>query len=111
MPTKTITASVALDLGDANPDSLGKIAFQVKGGGTFSIVPKVWLHAPAGSLASSDIVNAAYVPLKTGTVTDGATTAITAAGAYEMTVDGFNGVLDITYTSGACAIDWMPVRA
>lgn len=110
MPTKTITATQALDMGDASPDSVGTVSFQIKGGGTYSIVPKGWLHAVNGSLTSSDIVNLAYIPMKTGTVTDGATTAITAAGAYKVVADGFNVVLDITYTSGACSVDWVPLR-
>lgn len=110
MPTRTITATAAVDLGDPNPDGVGTCMLQVKGGGTYSIVPKVWLHAPNGSLAISDIVNVAYKPLKTGTLTDGATTAITAAGAYSIAGDGFNVVLDITYTSGACTLDWLFVR-
>lgn len=97
------------NLGDGNPDSTSTCVLHVTGGGSFSIVPKAYKGDSTLTMAT-DAANIAYKVLKTGVVTDGAVTAITAAGLYEIDGNGLKVVLDATYTSGACVVDFAHVR-
>ena len=77
--------------------------------GTFvnSAVPKVYTPSASGPTQTvSDLQNVAYKPQKTGVLTDGAVTAISAPGAYLVPVSaGQVLVLVNTWTSGSMIVD------
>ena len=80
--------------------------------GTFSnsAVPKVYTPSSVSPTQTlSDLQNVAYKPQKTGVVTDGAVTAITAPGAYLVPVSaGQVLVLVNVWVSGSMIVDAIP---
>jgi hypothetical protein len=104
--TQKITATGQTILGTVGEGRSGEMIVQISGGGTCSSVPKAYLRG--GSVASPG-TNCAYTPVKTGVLTDGATTAITTAGLYKIAVPaGCVLLLDNTFTSGTVIVDYLP---
>lgn len=106
IPQKTLAATGSHVLGDTGPDTIGSWQVQVTGTWTGSFVFTGWI--PGSTLTSSDKAAIAYKPMKTGTVTDGATT-ITANGIYIVPADGLMVSLDWTRSSGSIVIDAVPI--
>ena len=106
MPQKTLAATGTHFLGDAAHDTIGSIQVQLSGTWEGEVTFTGWI--PGSSLTSSDAQAIAYKPMKTGTLTDGAT-AITANGIYIVPVDGLVALLNWTRTSGSLVIDAIPL--
>ena len=102
------TATAKVSLGDASPDSVGSVTFQISGGGSYSILAKGVILGNGLTVASNSVA-LYYKPAATGVVTAGAT-AITADGIYTVIADGATVVLDGTFTSGTVNIDYIPLR-
>lgn len=90
-------------VGDGSPYMVGRIVFQVKGTGTFSLVPKVRARGSKGNLVAADLTAVHYTNRVSGTdVTAG--TAITTAGLYDVDASGVAVWIDGSYTSGSCLV-------
>lgn len=100
---KTPTQTFPINCGDASSYIVGRVVFQVKGGGTYSLTPKIKVRGSNGALTTSDLSAVQYT-IRTSGTTVTAGTAITSAGIYEVDGSGVEVWLDGSYTSGACAI-------
>ena len=105
--TKANPPAFPFSLGDASGSYVGRIVFQIVGGGTFSFTPKARLRG--ASIANGSLVSVPYTNRGTG-ASVAAGTAITAAGLYEVDATGVEVTLDGSYTSGACAVYPQPLE-
>ncbi len=109
IPRITLAATGTASLGDASSKSAGGWTLHLSGTWVGSIVTKGVILG--NGLSTADAQGIAYKPKNTGTLTNPATTAITANGIYVIPTDGESVILDYTRTSGTVLIDATPTIA
>lgn len=106
MQTLNITASGVRNLGEAAEGAVSSWVLQTSGGGSYSITLRKKIVQ--GSQADASASTTYYTNFLTG-VDVAAGTAIEGNGVWKVACDGCDLVLDITYTSGSCLIEYEPL--
>ena len=101
--TKQASVTFPLQVGDAAAYTVGRVRFQIKGAGTYSLVPQILIKGTGTTLSSADAQNTYYTNVLTN-ASVAAGTAITAAGIYEVDATGMLVYVSGSYTSGACIL-------